>query len=151
MTVPTHLFPSLQSLQSTSTFNFMLFPWPEVGCTALFPLYSGSVVYCEIEKCSVLLFPEGHHIDDPPEIDQRRGPAEIQLQPLDQVNNWLHCRILSVCRWIFLCPDRFFSGFYGFLRSSKTNTFKFQFDHWQQSGRRKTSTTWMYYILIVID
>ena len=79
----------------------MLFPWPEVGCTALFPLYSGSVVYCEIEKCSVLLFPEGHHIDDPPEIDQRRGPAEIQLQPLDQVNNWLHCRILSVCRWFF--------------------------------------------------
>ncbi|CAH3018863.1 unnamed protein product [Porites evermanni] len=27
----------------------------------------------------------GHHVDDPLEIDQRRGPAEIQLQPLDQV------------------------------------------------------------------
>ncbi|KAM7431855.1 hypothetical protein ABFA07_017630 [Porites harrisoni] len=40
------------------------------------------------EHLADLLVPggeEGHHIDDPPEIDQRRGPAEIQLQPLDQV------------------------------------------------------------------
>ena len=66
-------------------------------------------------------------------------------------NNWLHCRILSVCRWFFLCSDRFFSGYYGFPRSSKTNIFKFQFEHWQQSGRRKTGTTWMYYMSIVID
>ena len=46
-----------------------------------------------------------------------------------------------------LCSKRFFSGYSGFLLSSKTNIFKFQFD--QESGRRRT-TLWMCYLQIVI-
>ena len=45
------------------------------------------------------------------------------------------------------CSERFFSGFFGFLLSSKTNTSKFQFD--QKSGGRRT-TMWMCYLQIVI-
>ena len=36
-----------------------------------------------------------------------------------------------------LCSERFFSGYSGFPLSSKTNIFKFQFDH--KSGTRKTT------------
>ena len=43
--------------------------------------------------------------------------------------------------------ERFFSGYSGFLLSSKTNISKFQFD--QESGRRRT-TMWMCYLQIVI-
>ena len=46
-----------------------------------------------------------------------------------------------------LCSERFFSGFFGFLFSSKTNISKFLFD--QGSGRRR-NTMWMCYIQIVI-
>ena len=45
------------------------------------------------------------------------------------------------------CSERFFSGYSGFLLSSKTNVSKFQVD--QESGRRRT-TMWMYYLQIVI-
>ena len=45
------------------------------------------------------------------------------------------------------CSEKFFSGYYGFPLSSKTNIFKFQFD--QESVRRRT-TMWMYYLQIVI-
>ena len=46
-----------------------------------------------------------------------------------------------------LCSERFFSGYSGFLLSSKTNISTFQFD--QESGRRRT-TLWMCYLQIVI-
>ena len=45
------------------------------------------------------------------------------------------------------CSERFFSGYFGFPLSSKTNISKFQFD--QESGRRRT-TMWMCYLQIVI-
>ena len=44
------------------------------------------------------------------------------------------------------CPERFFSGYYGFAFSSKTSISKFQFD--QESGRRGT-TLWMCYLQII--
>ena len=46
-----------------------------------------------------------------------------------------------------LCSEKFFSGYYGFPLSSKTNISKFQFD--QESGRRRT-TLWMCYLQIII-
>ena len=60
---------------------------------------------------------------------------------------------LSVIMWVefvvgpLLCSERFFSGYYGFPLSSKTNISKFQFD--QESGRRRT-TLWMCYLQIII-
>ena len=45
------------------------------------------------------------------------------------------------------CSERFFSGYSGFLLSSKTNISKFQFH--QESGRRRT-TMWMCHLQIVI-
>ena len=45
-----------------------------------------------------------------------------------------------------LCSERFFSGYSGFLLSTKTNIFKFQFD--QESGTRKT-TLWICYFQII--
>ena len=56
-------------------------------------------------------------------------------------------------RWVelvvgsLLCCERFFSGYSGFLLSSKTSISKFQFD--QESGRRRT-TLWMCYLQIII-
>ena len=46
------------------------------------------------------------------------------------------------------CSERFFSGYFGFPLSSKTNISKFQFD--QESGRRRT-TVWMCYPQIIIS
>ena len=46
-----------------------------------------------------------------------------------------------------LCSAMFFSGYYGFPLSSKTNISKFQFD--QETGRRRT-TLWMCYLQIII-
>ena len=46
-----------------------------------------------------------------------------------------------------LCSERFFSGYSGFLLSSKTNISKFQLD--PESGRRRT-TLWMCYLQIII-
>jgi len=47
----------------------------------------------------------------------------------------------------FHCPERYFSGYSGFLFSSKTSISKFQFD--QESGRRGI-TLWMCYLQIII-
>ena len=46
-----------------------------------------------------------------------------------------------------LCSKRFFSGYFGFPLSSKTNISKFQFD--QESGSRRT-TLWLSYLQIII-
>ena len=50
-----------------------------------------------------------------------------------------------------LCSERFFSGYSGFPLSSKTNISKFQFDQEsgirnQESGIRRRTTMWMYYL-----
>ena len=45
-----------------------------------------------------------------------------------------------------LCSEGFFCGYSGFPLSSKTNSFKFQFDN--KSGRRRT-TLWMCYLQIL--
>ena len=59
---------------------------------------------------------------------------------------WRHMWVKFVVGSL-LCSERFFSRYYGFPLSSKTNISKFQFD--QEPGRRRT-TLWMCYLQIII-
>ena len=89
------------------------------------------------------------------------GMSLLRFQVAGKIQQ-VHCRQeikwlgISRCRrhmWVAFvlgslpCSERFFSGYFSFPLSSKTNISKFQFD--QESGRRRT-TMWMCYLQIII-
>ena len=72
----------------------------------------------------------------------RLPPKRPGLKSQRQRHMWVEFVVGSL-----LCSKRFFSGYFSFPFSSKTNISKFQFE--QESGRRRT-TMWMWYLQIVI-
>ena len=149
MTVLRHLFPFFQSLQSTSP-STSYYSRDRKLDVVPFPLTLGQLFIVKLKMIGSSLSRRSSRRRSSRNRPETRscGNTTSAFRPS---NNWLHCRILSVCRWFFPLLREVFSGYYSFPRSSKTNIFKFQFDHWQQSGRRRTGATWMCYILIVID